>query len=259
MIQTEIRFPSAHLGMRVSMNVLLPENGAGPFATLYLLHGLSDDHTIWSRLTRIEPYASRWPMAIVMPQGFRGFYTDHARGPNYAKYIMEDVIGTAQRMLPLRRDGASRAIGGLSMGGYGAMRIGLGDPAAFASIHSHSGCLLYGTVGRARDSVLSQAEYESIFGDAPADTAHDLLYLAEQAKQDGIRLPALHVDCGVDDFLIEQNRAFQAAMAALQVPLTYRENAGGHSWDYWDAHIARAIEFHAKAMGLEPAGLEPAA
>jgi putative tributyrin esterase len=250
MIHTEVRFSSAALGMRVTMNVLLPEQFTPPFATLYLLHGLSDDHSIWGRLSRVEAYAWNLPLAIVMPQGFRGFYTKNVAGPDYIRYMMQDVIGTAERLFPLRRDREGRCIGGLSMGGYGALRLALAHPDQFVSAHSHSGALLVGTIGVGPGSVLGQEEYERVFGKKPAGTEHDLTFLAQRAVQTKQPLPKISLDCGTADFLIEQNRGFHAALKQLNIPHHYDEHGGDHNWDYWDAHIPAAMAFHLDAMGL---------
>lgn len=253
MILSEIRFPSRVLGLRVSMNVLLPENVEGPFATLYLLHGLSDDHTGWQRWTRIENYAANLSLAIVMPQGFRGFYTNNHAGPRYLDYLLEDVIGTAERVLPLKRDRTARGIGGLSMGGYGALRAGLSHPDRFASIHSHSGAVLAGTIGQRKDGPMMSSEWLGIFGEKPAGSDHDLVTLAQRAHA-GPTKPKILIDCGVDDFLIEQNRGFEAELKSIGLEHNYREHPGAHTWDYWDLHIREALAFHADAMGLKPIG-----
>ncbi len=251
MILTELRFPSRVLGMRATMNVLLPENADGPFATFYLLHGLSDDHTGWQRWTRLENYAGNLPLAIVMPQGFRGFYTNNNAGPRYFDYVIEDVIGTAERYLPLKRERASRCIGGLSMGGYGALRIGLARPELFASINSHSGAVMAGTYGQRKDGPVSNAEWIATFGTEPAGTDHDLLTLARRVHTAPMK-PNILIDCGVDDFLIGQNRDFEAQLNSIGLDHTYREFPGIHNWDYWDLHIRDALAFHAEAMGLKP-------
>lgn len=251
MIFSELCFPSRVLGMRVAMNVLLPENIDGPFAAFYLLHGLSDDHTGWLRWSRVETYAANLPLAIIMPQGFRGFYTNNDQGPRYADYIIEDVIGTAERYLPLKRKRSSRCIGGLSMGGYGALRIGLARPDLFASINSHSGALMAGTWGQRKDGPMPNGEWERVFGAEPAGTDHDLVTLAKKVHA-GTTKTQILIDTGVDDFLIDQNRGFKTELEKIGLPHIYREFPGVHNWDYWDLHIREAIAFHAEAMGLTP-------
>jgi putative tributyrin esterase len=251
MISNEIRFFSKTLGMRVAMNALLPDHTPGPLATLYLLHGLSDDHTIWSRLTRIESYAWNWPIAIVMPNGFRGFYTNHDTGPAFADYIARDVIETAERVLPLSRKQKHRSIAGLSMGGYGAMRIALGYPGLMCAAASHSGALLYGhNKHKAPNGGSQDYEYKLMFGKNPAGSGHDLLQLASKRKADKT-LPQLHIDCGTDDFLLDHNRAFTQHLTQERIPHTYNEFPGSHNWDYWDLHIRESLEFVCEAMGLK--------
>src|ERR1044071_6734116 len=97
----------------------------GPFATFYLLHGLSDDHTIWLRRTSIERYVSSLPLIVVMPDGERGFYTDAQEGFAFESAITKDLISFIDRTFPTKADRSGRAIGGLSMGGDGAVKLAL--------------------------------------------------------------------------------------------------------------------------------------
>jgi S-formylglutathione hydrolase FrmB len=239
----EFRFFSKVLGKQVGAYVLMPDRGKPPFATLYLLHGLSDDYTTWLRRSRIEYYVRDLPLAVVMPDGFRGAYTDNAAGPAYARYMIEDVVGGAERHFRLRADRSARAVGGLSMGGYGALRLGLRFPDVFSSVHSHSGALLWGA--RASDS----AEFTRVFGESPAGTDHDLLALAERCKANAA-LPEILIDCGVDDFLFNDNETFVAALKDRGVPHTYRTFPGAHDWDYWDEHVRDAVAFHGRNLNL---------
>jgi len=123
-----------------SMNVIFPDKPAfvGPYPVLYLLHGLSDDHTIWCRRTSLERYVRDLPLVVVMPDGGRGFYTDAIEGMAYERHILEDVIGFVERTFQVRSDRCGRAIGGLSMGGYGSMKLALKHPDLFGSVVSHS-------------------------------------------------------------------------------------------------------------------------
>jgi putative tributyrin esterase len=247
----EFHWKSDTLRQHVTTNVLLPEAGAmPPFATLYLLHGLSDDHTGWLRRTRIETYAAAYPLIVVMPQGFRGFYTDNHAGPPYARYVAEELRALVERTFPARAARDARCVGGLSMGGYGALRLALGYPHLFASAHSHSGPLRSGErMGPREGGPVSLEEFRRIFGSNPAGSNHDLAALARRAKEAGT-LPKIRIDCGVEDHLIDDNRTFHAELEQLGVPHEYQEFAGGHSWDYWDLHVREALAFHARAMGL---------
>ena len=245
-----LHYRSALLGKAVGMTAILPTQGQPPYATLYLLHGLSDDHTQWQRRTRIEAYAEKHPIAVVMPDGFRHWYTDNERGRPYGRYTAEEVVATAERYFPLDPRPAKRSIGGLSMGGYGAVRTALAYPGRFASAHSHSGALDHGRMspGRAKGNI-DVEEFRAVFGDAPAGTDHDVVALARKRVEAGDPLPELLIDCGTEDFLIDDNRRVHAELESIGVPHEYREHPGAHDWDYWDEHVRDALAFHADAMG----------
>jgi putative tributyrin esterase len=240
-------FKSDVLEKRCAMSVIVPDSGAGPFPVFYLLHGLSDDHTAWARQTSVERYVKDLPLIVAMPDGFRSFYTDHAQGPAYGRYMMEDVIGFVERVFPARADRAGRCIGGLSMGGYGALRLALAHPESFISANSHSGALQAGRGVREFDR---QPEFLRAFGTSPAGSMHDLHALTERAQLAGA-LPELYIDCGTEDFLLDDNRAYAAFLKERGVAHTYREHPGEHLWDYWDRHIVEALAFHSGLLSGE--------
>jgi S-formylglutathione hydrolase FrmB len=222
------------------MNVILPEVGSPPFPVFYLLHGLSDDYTNWVRRTRIEFYALTLPLIIVIPDGYRGFYTNAANGVPYAQYIAEETVAWVDKFLPAKRSHDGRFVGGLSMGGYGALRLALGYPDVFASATSHSGALMHGT-RKPRETGLW--EFDDVFGTTLEGSAHDLLKLARSAKAAGT-LPRIRIDCGTDDPLLKDNRDFHEALNAIGVDHEYEEFPGAHDWNYWDLHVRDALRFH---------------
>ena len=242
-------FFSGVLGKQVGATILLPGT-PGPYATYYLLHGLSDDHTIWHRRTRIEHYVANQPLAVVMPDGFRGAYTNNENGPDFADYIIQDVIGNVENHFNLKKSRSARCIGGLSMGGYGALRLGLGFPEMFSSVNSHSGALRWGSGQPRKGSERDPDEFIRVFGKKPAGSDHDLLTLAKKC-QDAGKLPKLRIDCGVDDFLIGANRHYHAKLEAMRIAHEYEEFPGAHDWDYWDLHVQQALAFHAKNLKLK--------
>ena len=258
-----LHWKSEVIGKQTTATVILPETGTPPFATFYLLHGLSDDHTVWLRRTRIEWYVRELPLIVVMPDGYRSFYTKAAEGPDFARHIGEELPAFIERQFQARPERAARAIGGLSMGGYGALRVGLGHADRFCSVNSHSGAVGWGNfeqkTGPSAPPSLSgrgpefMRELGRIFGENPSGTDHDLMLLATRAQAAG-RLPELLLDCGTGDFLIEDNRAFHSRLAGEKVAHVYREFPGSHDWDYWDLHIREALTFHARNLGLIPAG-----
>lgn len=248
-----LHWSSGVLGKQTATTVLIPEASKfqPPFATFYLLHGLSDDHTIWMRRTRIEHYAAQYPLVIVMPDGYRGFYVNNAQGPAYATHIAQELVEVIERTFPVRKNRASRAIGGLSMGGYGALRLGLGYPELFASVTSHSGAVMHGSRnGPRKDGPLSLREFQRIFGQKPTGTDNDLVALARKVKRGG-KLPKIRIDCGTEDFLIEDNRELHRQLLAMKLPHEYEEFPGEHNWDFWDARVREALRFHAMNLRLD--------
>ena len=146
-----VDFFSDVLGMCTNMDVILPETTVGQIGmeghgsngkcpTLYLLHGMSDDHTIWQRRTSIERYASEYNLAVVMPTTHLGWYTDMDMGYDYWTFISKALPESCRRFFPqmsARREDTFAA--GLSMGGYGAMKCGLLAPETFSCCASLSG------------------------------------------------------------------------------------------------------------------------
>ncbi len=228
--------------------VILPDKGEPPFPTFYLLHGLSDDYTSWHRRTRIEWYVRDLPLIVVMPDAYRGFYTDNEHGPAYARFFGEELVHMVERNFPARPARTARCVGGLSMGGYGALRVALGYPNVFASANSHSGAVMHGS--RPPHGPIA-AEMKRVFGARPTGGDHDLLALAERSKEAG-RVPKLRLDCGYEDELLEDNREFHERLTEMGVAHEYEEFPGGHNWDYWDYHVNLALMFHAKNLKVRP-------
>jgi putative tributyrin esterase len=214
-----------------------PDDAQGPLPTVYQLHGLSDDHTIWQRRTSIERYADRHRLLVVMPDGGRSFYCDSPLG-RHEQHLL-DTIDFVERTLPSAGTRATRCIGGLSMGGYGAMKLALKHPGRFVSVASHSGCL---AVGHDRE-LLVEPEIALLFGQGvPPDD--DCFALAEALARLPGEKPALRFDCGTEDFLLDHNRSFHAHLEQLRMPHQYEEHPGAHSWEYWDRHVDAALAFH---------------
>jgi S-formylglutathione hydrolase FrmB len=134
------------------------------------------------------------------------------------------------------------------MGGYGAVKLALKYPNLFSSAHSHSGALDFARNYATRGDDWGR-EFKFIFGDTPAGSDNDCFALAE--KLDVSERPALRIDCGVDDFLLDDNRAFHAHLETLGYTHEYGEFPGAHNWDYWDTHIREALSFHARNLGLK--------
>ncbi len=247
-----INYFSRSLVKASSVSVVFPDDPAlpRPWWAFYLLHGLSDDDTIWMRRTSIERYVEGLPLVVVMPDGGRGWYTNAQVGPAYENDLVKDVVGLIDRTFPVRAERSGRAIGGLSMGGYGAVKVGLKHHETFGSINSHSGALAmlredWSQNPRTKDLA---TELGRVFGKDHKGGPEDTFALVE--KMDHGRIPPIRIDCGKGDFLLEQNRAFHRHLDSMHIPHEYEEFVGEHNWSYWDEHVQEAIAFHVRNLKI---------
>lgn len=252
MALAEIRFYGNSIGVSASMNVILPDSGKGPFPVFYLLHGLSDDHTMWCRRSNIERHVANVPMIVVMPSVLRGWYTNSVANKQYAyeDHIMKDVIPLVDRTFPTIASRKGRVVGGLSMGGYGAVKLALKYPDVFCSANSHSGAMMIMHEEKTSKAAPDDWKKEllAVFGDKHRGGPNDLGALARKCPP---RLrPALRIDCGVDDFLIRDNRRYHELLAGLKFAHEYQEFPGAHTWEYWDTHVQDAIAFHRRQLKI---------
>ncbi|HZS36184.1 MAG TPA: alpha/beta hydrolase-fold protein [Polyangia bacterium] len=228
-----VEMQSAALDRHVSYTAVVPDAGEPPFAVLYQLHGYTDDHRAWLHRANLLRHLARWPLVAILPSGENSYYTGAIE-----TFVMRDLPAHVRRTFNVR-DGKA-AIGGLSMGGYGAIRLGLKYPDRFASIVAHSSRL------PARDELPSLNWTRGL----PLDDL-DVDALASRAA--ARPLPRLAFDCGTEDHLLADSRRFHALLTQRNVAHDYAEHPGAHTWDYWDAHVPRALELHAAALGLAPA------
>ena len=252
----DCKFFSETLGMCSSMRVILPETterrigdvnvsreGQPAFRghpTLFLLHGMSDDETIWSRSTSVERYAAALGLAVVMPNVHRSFYANMLHGYRYWDFVSHELLEKARSFFPLSRARSDNFVAGLSMGGHGAFKLALRLPETFAAAASLSGVA---DVTAFRES--RAVDYHLIFGaEGPArGSEHDVFHLATALAQSGASRPRLYQCCGTEDFLLAQNRALRDHLKPLGFDYLYEEGPGNHDWAYWDKMIARTLSW----------------
>ncbi|MBK8046746.1 MAG: esterase family protein [Anaerolineales bacterium] len=244
-------FFSDALRLSVSANVILPEpavkaRGARKLPVLWLLHGLSDDHTIWERRTSIDRYADAYGIAVVMPAVDRSFYADMVRGNRYWTYISEELPAVMRSFFPLSSKRADNFVTGLSMGGYGSFKLALSHPNRYAAAASLSGTFPTFAApdqGPHAGDTAWLEELGNIFGDLKRfrGSRNDLFALAAKVAKNPESAPRLYQACGTEDFLYQENLQFKAYAAEIGLPVTYEEGPGEHEWGFWDTYTQRVL------------------
>lgn len=235
-----VEFFSEALKQHVSYNAILPSNGAGPFPVLLQLHGYTDDHNAWLYRSNLVRHAEPYPFIIVLPNGGTSFYLNLKSAGRFGLRRYEDFIiqDLYRHVIDTFHARASPwAIGGLSMGGFGSMRLGLKHADRFASIWSHSGAYDL----RDREGLSTEVE-------DPED-ADVLTWVDRAAKRNSP--PVVSFDCGTEDELLDENRLLDQRMTSAGLAHTYNEHPGGHTWDFWDEHVQEALAQHARVLGVE--------
>lgn len=246
-----MHYHSEALRMPAAMEVLVPQQAqgcsAGPYPTLYLLHGQGDDHTSWLRRTSIERYAEGLPLAIVMPAGHLGYYTDMVYGRHYFKFITEELPVLCERMFPLSSAGEDRYIAGAGAGGYGALKAALLAPDTFCTAAS-----LSGTVDILQTyEQLDPHQAADIFGskkDLKLSTNHlfnasNVLAQAHEQSHDELKLPSLYMWCGREEPHYDANVRFKQHASQRGLSIRFEEGPGAGGWSDWDKQLPRVLHW----------------
>ncbi|MDP3143612.1 MAG: alpha/beta hydrolase family protein [Candidatus Omnitrophota bacterium] len=235
---------SAQLKMTTVINVILPDSvrmdvPMSERKVLYLLHGLSDDGTMWLRRSTIETEAERYGLVVVMPSVDRSFYCDGVHGQNYFTYITSELPEYMHKVFHLSLKKEDNLIAGLSMGGYGAMRAALTFPERYRTVGSFSGVLALEPLAYQADPALAK-EFPFL---AAAFTELNTTTLNPINLLENARDIQLYVSCGLQDELLICSKQFEARASALGVPGRFHYSAGGHDWTFWNQQISDFLRF----------------
>jgi S-formylglutathione hydrolase FrmB len=231
------------------MNVILPQqtrgqvgmrgtNTDGPHPVLWLLHGWSDDHTIWMRRTSVERYVAPLGLAVVMPAVDKSYYCNMAFGPRYWDFVSEELPTLARSFFPLSERREDNYVAGLSMGGYGAVKLAFSFPERYAAAGTFSGA-----VRRDWGPAKPDDPHYLVFGDQPPGAVgNDVYALAAQARERSpAALPRIYQSCGTEDFLYRDNLRFREHLLSLDYDLTSDFRTGDHEWGFWDNDVQRFL------------------
>jgi len=263
----DCHFFSDILGLNVSAYVLLPQKTARQIgfpasATMRRRRAaiprsrcctpLRRPHHLMRR-TSIERYAAVRNLAVVMPAAGRSFYQDMASGARYWSYLNEELPAIMRSYFPLAAAREHNYVAGLSMGGYGALRLALANPNKYAAGASLSAALDVARRCPAKPAARARcsAGWKWRASSAPPElkvegTPSDLFALAQSvaaAHAKSSSKPALYLSCGAQDSLLPENRAFHRHLESLSWQHAYSEPPGAHDWALWDVEIQRVINW----------------
>jgi len=252
----ETHFFSSELMLNVTCNVIIPQRKkqdaieGEKFKTLWLLHGFGDDESMWLRRTSIERYAAKYGIAVVMPCVFTSAYADMAHGGAYYSFITKELPQVMSTFFTISQRREDNFIAGLSMGGAGALKIGLANPDLFSAI----GCLSAGAYNHnPKNDGSPEREKRKImlYGNRILKgTEEDVFGQADKLLESGKPLPRIYHCIGNDDFLLEsalETKNYFQALPNNPFDYTYEQDEGAHNWEYWDEHIKHFLNF----VGLE--------
>lgn len=242
----DTRFYSATIQLSLGCTIILPEHAEAwkePPAVLYLLHGLSGDHTSWVRNSSIERFAREYNLAVVMPEANKSFYSDMMHGADYRAFMTEELPAKINQWFKLSNDRDKTFVAGSSMGGYGAFSLALDRPDLYCAAASLSGALdLPAHIDDEWDEQHSRT-FEAVFGETRKvrGTRFDLIHAVNALKT--VPQTEFYSCVGTEDWLYQDSVSFRDAAAEKGLYLTYEESGGRHNWDFWNDYIQRVLNW----------------
>ena len=267
-----VQFKSKLVNSTLPYNVVLPPDYASAesrntrYPVLYLLHGLTGHYSDWTNRTKLAEYASQYQLIIVTPEGNDGWYTDSATTSTdkYESYIVQELIPDVRDRYRTIETREARAIAGLSMGGYGALKFAVKYPQLFGFAASMSGAL-----GAASWTEQDLRGYEtvwrslaSVFGptDSAVRPANDLNQLFRNTPAERLAtLPYIYLDCGTEDGLLQSSTALANILLMRKIPHEFRQLPGAHTWSYWDQQVVEVLRIAGAKMNAGKKALKATA
>ena len=221
-----------------------------PTKTLYLLHGFTGNTIDWMVGSLAQEMSFKYNLAIVMPSGENSFYLDgKGTGRAYGQFTGSELVNYVRKTFSLSDKKEDTFIGGLSMGGFGAIRTALQHPENFGKMFGLSSALVIHNIkGKKqgfKDQIADYDYYTTTFGDLDTleESDNNPAYLIKKRKEKGERIQPIFMACGTEDFLLNENRAFHAFLKSEEIDVTYKESPGIHDWKFWNRYLEKAIQW----------------
>ena len=232
---------SRHLGRRGDCTLWWPREADGQLPLVVLLHGVYGSHWAWAfkagahRVAADLIAAGAPPFALAMPSDglfWHGSgYVDNSGG-DFAQWIIDDVPALAAEVIGSVDHSAPLSLGGLSMGGFGALMLGAHHAERVSSVLALS-------------AITDFSQMELFVGSLDRYDVEPSWHSVAAAFAAVSTPPPVYLACGADDVLIEPNRELHRALLAQDVECTWVESSGGHEWEYWHTHLAGALTYAA--------------
>jgi len=232
--------------------VLLPlgyEHHSAAYPVLYLLHGLFGRFDDWVERTGIVAQTANHDLIIVTPEGGDGWYSDSATAEHekYESYLICELLPEIEKRYRTISERRGRAIAGLSMGGYGAVKMAIKKPDIYTFAASFSG--VFDPTERSDDT--PGFDWENLrpsilkaFGgtDCKQRVDNDLFKLIEGLPASSIpALPFFYFDCGDEDGFRQANQRLADAMTERGITHQFQIIGGGHDWEYWSGRVSKLL------------------
>ncbi len=248
----EVTFKSPALRARADVTLSSPATVPATTPIVILLHGVYGSHWAWSRKGAAHRTADRLidlgaipPMVLAMPSdglwGDGSAYLAH-NGKDFEAYIRDEIPALVRQLIPATTSG-KLFIAGLSMGGFGALKIAAKNPAHFAAAAGHSSITHFSQMDRFVEEPLES------FG-PPPESEQSVLHWMQHNRA---HIPPIRFDCGTTDPLIDHNRSLHRALVDQHIPHEYAEHPGGHEWPYWETHLQDTLGFFARVISQQQA------
>lgn len=248
-IQTDVKLPEINHVIKTALYFPtdLPASvGNKVQGVITLLNGYGGSGSDWMMMTAAVRYAADNGYILIAPDADNSFYQNMANGKPYYDIFTHYLPTALQQMFVLPQEREKNYLCGLSMGGYGALLIGMRNPEKYAAVGSFSGAVDMGSIVQTGGAnVVLAADLTAAFGTQPTLSAeNDLFVLARKLSAlPAQQQPKLYLSCGTQDMLLTMNRALAQAMKENNLPVVYNEWAGVHEWNFWDRSLAKFIGY----------------